>query len=159
MSMPCHRSPISPELVAFAKEAGGVSSIKRPGQGIAAPEDEEVARRIEDYFTKNFSYTLDLTDAADLFNGKDPLAVFVTSVRRGHCEFFAGAMTVACQSLGMRARMVHGFVTDEYNSMGGFFQVRKPHAHAWVEVLTAEHGWVMFDPTSGRQFPPNENRS
>jgi len=31
--------------------------------------------------------------------------------------------------------------------------VRQSHAHAWVEVLTP-HGWVTFDPTSGRSTPP-----
>ena len=54
---------------------------------------------------------------------------------------------------------VTGFVTDEYNSVGGYFQVRQCHAHTWVEVLTTQHGWVTFDPTSGRELNPNESRS
>jgi transglutaminase-like putative cysteine protease len=159
---------ISPELAAFARTAGGpltgqprVGLDGKPaGDARPATTDEQVARNIEQYLLLHFGYTLDLTGQADLFNGgKDPLAVFVTETKRGHCEFFAGAMTVACQSLGMRARMVAGFVTDEYNSLGGFFQVRQSHAHTWVEVLTPNHGWVTFDPTSGRELPPNETRS
>lgn len=159
---------ISPDVAAFAKTAGGpktgqprVGADGKPVEsGRPATTDEEVARNIEQYMLTHFGYTLDLTGQADLFaNGKDPLAVFVTQTKRGHCEFFAGAMTVACQSLGMRARMVAGFVTDEYNSLGGFFQVRQSHAHTWVEVLTPDHGWVTFDPTSGREMPPNETRS
>jgi protein-glutamine gamma-glutamyltransferase len=153
---------ISPELVAFAKTAAGplAAQPRVAANGEPGPNDEQIARNIEQYLLKNYSYTLDLTNQADLFNGgKDPLAVFVTQTKRGHCEFFAGAMAVACQSLGMRARMVAGFVTDEYNSLGGFFQVRQSHAHTWVEVLTPDHGWVTFDPTSGREMPPNETRS
>jgi transglutaminase-like putative cysteine protease len=148
-------------MAAFARVAVGSQELldrRSPTAGLSA-EDEEIASRIEAYFKANFTYTLDLTDAAALFEGKDPLEVFVTQTRRGHCEYFAGAMTLACQRLGLQARMVVGFNTDEYNRYSEVFQVRQSHAHAWVEVLTPNHGWVTFDPTSGREFPPNEARS
>jgi transglutaminase-like putative cysteine protease len=132
---------------------------RRPFDAIPTVVDAEIARTIESYFKVNFGYTLDLTDDASLFEGKDPLAVFVSQTKRGHCEYFAGAMVLACQSLGLKARMVTGFMTDEYNRYSEIFQVRESHAHAWVEVLTADKGWVTFDPTSGREFPPNESRS
>jgi transglutaminase-like putative cysteine protease len=152
---------ITPELAEFAKMAAGDAAKGRPeaSKGIAWSGDEQIARNIERYFQTHFSYTLDLTDSAGLFEGHDPLAVFVTQTKAGHCVLFAGAMTVACQSLGLRARMVAGFVTDEYNSVGQYFQVRQSHAHTWVEVLTTDHGWVTFDPTTGREMPPNESRS
>jgi hypothetical protein len=156
---------ISPEIVNFAKDpaVSGPFGAARQRTLIVTDHDEEIAQNIERYFKTHFSYTLDLTDSASKFVGKDPLAVFVTDpknggTRAGHCEYFAGAMTLACQSLGLQARMVVGFVTDEYNSVGGYFQVRQCHAHTWVEVLT-KRGWVTFDPTSGRELNPNENRS
>jgi hypothetical protein len=149
------------EITTFARDpaVSGPNVSKRVPTAVLTEYDEEIARNIEQYFKANFEYTLDLTDVASLFEGRDPLAVFVSQTRRGHCQYFAGAMTLACQRLGIQARMVVGFNTDEYNSYSQVFQVRQSHAHAWVEVLTAGHGWVTFDPTSGREYPPNESRS
>jgi hypothetical protein len=103
---------------------------------------------MERYLQQNFEYTLDLTDAKRI-EGQDPMVSFLYDLKRGHCEYFAGAMTLMCQSLGMQARMVVGFKCDEYNDLGKYYVVRQSHAHAWVEVKTAE-GWETFDPTSGR---------
>ena len=115
--------------------------------------DERIAAAIEKHLQTKFTYTLDLTDSKRLDN-QDPMAWFLSDKgHRGHCEYFAGAMTLMCQSLGLQARVVAGFKCDEYNNIGGFYQVRQSHAHAWVEVLT-KHGWVTFDPTSGREGPP-----
>jgi transglutaminase-like putative cysteine protease len=154
-------APENDEITTFARDpaVAGANVLKRPYPAILTEYDEEIARSIEQYFKANFEYTLDLTDVASLFEGRDPLAVFVSQTRRGHCQYFAGAMTLACQRLGLQARMVVGFNTDEYNSYSEVFQVRQSHAHAWVEVLTTAHGWVTFDPTSGREYPPNESRS
>ena len=84
-----------------------------------------------------------------VIEGQDPMVSFLYDLKRGHCEYFAGAMTLMCQSLGMQGAMVVGFKCDEYNDMGKYYVVRQSHAHAWVEVQTA-HGWKTFDPTSGR---------
>jgi transglutaminase-like putative cysteine protease len=160
---PRTESRISDEIANFARTDEVVPEALRRGRppsAIVTDSDEAIARAMEQYFRTHFGYTLDLTEDAALFDGgKDPLAVFVSQTKRGHCEFFAGAMVVACQSLGLRARMVTGFVTDEYNRYSEVYQVRESHAHAWVEVLTPDKGWVSFDPTSGRDFPPNEARS
>jgi len=75
---------------------------------------------------------------------------FLYDVKKGHCEYFAGAMTLMCQSLGMNARLVVGYKCDEYNQAGGYYMVRQSHAHAWVEVLTPD-GWKSFDPTSSTE--------
>lgn len=114
--------------------------------------NEAVARRIEQHLRSNFSYTLDLTDSAAQFSGVDPVVAFLTRVRKGHCRYFASAMTLMCQSVGIPARFVKGFKCDEYNPLGGYYIVRQSHAHTWVEVLTAR-GWMTFDPTASRQQP------
>jgi protein-glutamine gamma-glutamyltransferase len=114
--------------------------------------DEEIARNIESHLRSKFQYTLDLTDAPQ--QGKDPIVAFLYDWKRGHCEYFAGAMTLLCQSLGLQARMVVGFKCDEYNDFGNYYNVKQSHAHAWVEVLTASQGWMTFDPTSGRESGP-----
>jgi protein-glutamine gamma-glutamyltransferase len=67
----------------------------------------------------------------------DPIEDFVTEHRQGHCEYFATALTLMLRSQGIPARMVSGFMLDgtDWNSAGGYYQVRQLHAHTWVEVL------------------------
>jgi hypothetical protein len=76
------------------------------------------------------------------------MVAFLYDFKKGHCEYFAGAMTLMCQSLGMDARLVIGFKCDDYNEYGHFYTIRQSQAHAWVEVRTPT-GWKTFDPTSG----------
>jgi transglutaminase-like putative cysteine protease len=121
------------------------------GAGYVSPLDEQIAARIEAYLRRNYAYTLDLTTVQ--MHGRDPMAAFLTDFKKGHCEYFAGAMTLLCQSLGMQARYVVGFKVDEVNLYGHFYTIRQSHAHAWVEVRTTR-GWQTFDPTSGREAGP-----
>jgi hypothetical protein len=66
----------------------------------------------------------------------DPIEDFVTEHRQGHCEYFATALTLMLRSQGIPARMVCGFKCDrdDWNSGGGYYQVRQLHAHTWVEI-------------------------
>lgn len=111
--------------------------------------DGDIATNLERYLRTNFRYSLDVSAAAaDLPPGQDPLGWFVSeSGRQGHCEFFAGTMALACQALGIPARVVVGFKSDEYNPSIERHVVRRSDAHAWVEVLTID-GWRRYDPTS-----------
>ncbi len=123
----------------------------RPREDYVNALDEQLAVNIESHLKSTFTYTLDLTDAAKLRRDDDPMVAFLYDLKRGHCEYFAGAMALMCQSLGMQARVVNGFKCDDFNSIGtGYYLVRQSHAHSWVEVLT-EGGWKSFDPTSARE--------
>ncbi len=146
---------IDPKVAEFARraevsgtDAQGPLAARRGTPGIAGPYDEAIAENIERYLRTNFKYTLDLTDSKRIA-GRDPIVTFLYDLKRGHCEYFAGAMALMCQSLGMQARMVVGFKTtpDEYNGLGKYYLVRESAAHAWVEVR-APDGWHTFDPTS-----------
>jgi hypothetical protein len=123
----------------------------RPDKGVfyTSPLDEQIARKIESFLQHHYTYTLDLTNA-DQVPGRDPMVGFLYDFKRGHCEYFAGAMTLMCQSLGMNARLVVGFKCDDYNDFGHFYTIRQSQAHAWTEVLTTD-GWKAFDPTSGNE--------
>lgn len=116
------------------------------------PLDAQIAENIEHYLQNNYAYTLDLTDARRVLD-QDPLVAFLYDFKKGHCEYFAGAMTLMCQSLGMQARVVLGFKVppESYNDYGDYYIVRQSYAHAWVEVLTPD-GWISFDPTSGHDL-------
>lgn len=149
------RSQIDPRIEAFARrqEVTGVNDTgpladQRPADARTHALDSQIASNIESYLRREFAYTLDLTDTRRIA-GEDPLVGFLTDYQRGHCEYFAGAMALMCQSLGMQARVVIGFKTDEFNEFDDRFMVRQSHAHAWVEVLTPEGIWQTFDPTSG----------
>ncbi|MGA2440425.1 MAG: DUF3488 and transglutaminase-like domain-containing protein, partial [Tepidisphaeraceae bacterium] len=150
-------SVIDPEVAAYVRQpavcgadANGQPLAHYPLKGNHA-FDHEIAANIERHLRTNFSYTMDLTNIGSL-GDRDPMAAFLTDFKRGHCEYFAGAMTLMCQSLGIPARYVVGFrcEPDDFNTMGDYFFVRQSNAHAWCEVYTGQK-WETFDPTSGRE--------
>jgi hypothetical protein len=121
-----------------------------------------LARALEHYLrdSGDFQYTLE----GQKRNLKlDPIEDFVVEHRRGHCEYFAGALALMLRSQGIPARVAIGFRAGEWNSAGGYYQVRQLHAHAWVEaLLEPKHyldqdlgtsmrwqtgAWLVLDPT------------
>jgi hypothetical protein len=107
------------------------------------------AQALEGYLRSHYGYTLDLTGQPS----SDPLAYFLFQKRAGHCEYFAAAMTVMLRSVGVPARYINGFLTGEYNNIGGDYMVRASDAHSWVEVYFPSFGWMTFDPT-----PPSDEK-
>lgn len=114
------------------------------------PTDSEsirmIARAIEDHLTSGeYKYSL----SVPYRDGKTTLDEFVLREKVGFCEHFAAAMTVMCQTRGLRARVVNGYRGGEWNSTGGYYLVREQDAHSWVEVYTPDGDWATFDPTPG----------
>jgi len=99
--------------------------------------------RIENFLRTNYTYSLDFTEKGT----EDPIVEFLFDRKTGHCEFFATAMAMLCRTIGLPARVVNGFYTDEWNNYGEYFIVRRQDAHSWVEVWFNETGWLSFDPT------------
>jgi len=112
-----------------------------------APLDEETTLRIANRITRrlreDYTYTLDLTGASKTRDGVED---FLFHLKKGHCEYFASALTVMCRHLKVPARLATGFHTD------GGRVVRERNAHAWSEVYLPSRGWVIFDAT------PADNR-
>jgi hypothetical protein len=77
-----------------------------------------------------------------------PLVAFVSETKAGYCQHFAGAMALMLRLLGIPARVAVGFTSGMQQD--GEWVVTDHHAHAWVEVWFAGHGWLPFDPTPGR---------
>ena len=115
-----------------------------------ASSDLGRARAIETRLRTGYGYTLELPPVGTA----DPLANFLFVRRRGHCEYFASAMTVMLRTLGVPARMATGFESGIYNPLTGQWLMRASDAHAWVEAWLAGRGWTTFDPT-----PPDPNRA
>lgn len=106
---------------------------------------EFIAGRFRDYLrSERFEYTL---RRGPLKEKGDLVANFLFDNPRGHCEYFASAMTIMCQIVGIPARLVSGYQGGELNQAGGFYQFRQRDAHTWVEVYLPDRGWTQFDPT------------
>jgi transglutaminase-like putative cysteine protease len=82
----------------------------------------------------------------------DPVLQFLLRDRKGHCEYFASALALLGRSVGIPSRVVTGYRVVERNPLGNYYIVRERHAHAWVEVHLAGHGWVSVDPSPLRSF-------
>ena len=111
-----------------------------------APSDETamlIAARLAERLKQRCTYALDLTDAS---GDRDGIEDFLFHLRRGHCEYFASALTVMCRHLGVRARLATGF-RPEAGGQDGTCIVRQRDGHAWTEVYLRSRGWVVFDAT------------
>ncbi len=93
-----------------------------------------------------YAYTTDLRRLTKR-RGEDPIMTFLTRDRQGHCEYFASALCALCQSVGVDARLVAGFIAVEYDTAQSQYIVRSSNAHAWVEVRTGDALWTPFDGT------------
>jgi hypothetical protein len=113
-----------------------------------AANDLERIRAIEKGLRTSYGYTLQLPDREI----SDPLAHFLFTRKKGHCEYFASAMAVMLRSIGIPARLATGFQSGIYNPVSELWLVRASDAHSWVEAWIPGRGWTTFDPT-----PPDPN--
>ena len=105
---------------------------------------------LESYLKRENAYSLDLTwDPGD-----QPLSTFLFEVKSGHCEHFVSSMAIMLRVVGVPTRMVDGFLSGEFNTIGGSYIVRQSDAHSWVEAYVPGSGWMEFDPT-----PPDPNKT
>ena len=102
-------------------------------------DDLEKVKALESKLKSDFEYTTNI--AAE--NIED----FLFNKKKGHCEYFASALAILCRYIGIPSRIVSGFLSDEWNSIGKFYTVRFSHAHAWTEIFIKDKGWIKFDPT------------
>jgi len=93
----------------------------------------ERARYLEEKLASSgqFAYSLEGQARDPLL---DPIEDFVKNTPYGHCEYFATALTLMLRSQGIPARMVVGYVSDEYDMLGEYYRVRQRDAHTWVEA-------------------------
>lgn len=111
------------------------------------------ALALETYLRTSYRY-----DADSIFNsqGVTPIDHFLFESKKGHCEYFASAMTVLLRTQGIPARYVTGYPTSNYNPITGYYEIRALDGHAWVEAFIHGVGWVMFEPTPGFVVPEHQ---
>lgn len=98
-----------------------------------------------------FSYSLDLSrvGADPTLRETDPIERFLLHEPVGHCEYFAAGFVALCQSVGIDARIVQGFLAA---SIGDDRWVALDRdAHAWAEVRIESDRWTRQDPTATRR--------
>jgi transglutaminase-like putative cysteine protease len=105
--------------------------------------DRQRAVAIEGYLRRSYGYTIQLPAARPA----DPLADFLFTRKKGHCEYFASAMAVMLRTVGIPSRVVNGFQSGVWNPISGWYMIRASDAHSWVEVWLPRSGWTTFDPT------------
>jgi transglutaminase-like putative cysteine protease len=108
------------------------------------------AAAIEQYLKTNYQYSLEMYTEP----GADPLAYFLFTRKKGHCEYFASAMAVMLRTLHIPSRIINGFRGGEYNDVSGSWVIRGRDAHSWVEAYIPGFGWTEFDPTPSAGAPP-----
>lgn len=130
--------------------SGSVAALAERLTG-AYPNDYEKAAAIESYLKENYTYTL---KPGNVPEDKNLVEYFLFESKQGYCVYFASSMVMLCRSVGIPARYVKGYRADGIHN-GGQVSVKDSNAHAWVEVLIPNLGWVTFDPVSGNSFQQN----
>lgn len=102
--------------------------------GISRPQDK--ARALERYLQTQYSYSTQLQPMteAERSRHQDPVAAFLFERRRGHCEYFASALSLLLRAADIPSRSVNGYLGGEWNEFGSYLVVRQQHAHSWVEA-------------------------
>ena len=106
-----------------------------------AASDMERAFAIEEYFHENYVYSY--LGA----HGRQSLDEFLFETKGANCEYFATGMAVMLRTLGIPSRLIVGYLTNDWQKVGGYFDVRNSDGHSWVEAFMPGQGWVAFDPT------------
>lgn len=136
--------PENPDVRAIAEELLRARRID-PESDLSDPSVvRQVCATLRDHFQSGFEYTLDLPAPP---RDKDPIVWFLTTSKRGHCEYYASALTLMLQSLHIPARLVTGYLAADFNTLTGEYLVRESDAHAWVEVYLGEGRWQLYEPT------------
>ena len=73
------------------------------------------------------------------YNPDNVGAVKALELKKGDCTEYTDLMVTLCRAKNIAARHTYGYTTE-------FGDTPK---HSWVEVYTADYGWVPFDPTLG----------
>ena len=133
---------IPEELALYLEER--VRALTAPGARLAAMLD---ALRADGYISHGLGEDEPPSRSG---HGADRIAELVTAPRMiGDAEQYAVAAALMARQLGFPARVVFGFLPE-----GGV--VRGGDVTAWIEIDTAQYGWVAIDPVPEERPIPEE---
>ena len=144
------------DLQVPARERPALEAVARQ-LGLAGLPHAEAVRRVTAYFA-GFEYTTVRNHPfSELVPGSEtPLAEFLNTTRRGHCEYFATATTLLLRTAGIPARYATGFAVQDWSSWENAWVVRQRHSHAWARAFVAGH-WTDVDTTPAAWFSAEES--
>lgn len=144
------------DLAVPEKEKPALEAVVRQ-LGLAALPPATAAARVKAYLA-DFKYTTVRNHPfSDLIPGSEtPLAEFLNTTRRGHCEYFATAATLLLRTAGIPARYATGFAIGDWSSWEDAWIVRERHAHAWTRVFV-DGQWRDLDTTPAVWFAEEES--
>jgi transglutaminase-like putative cysteine protease len=126
-----------------------IKTQRKVPDGFDAENPYDLARTMERYLAnpQNFQYDPNVKDERDACGAASTVECFAI-IRRGYCEYYAGAMAAMLRFSGVPARVAYGFLSNPLSrGDANVEQVGGALAHWWVEVYFPGTGWVEFDPT------------
>ncbi|MDR0723141.1 MAG: tetratricopeptide repeat protein [Treponema sp.] len=138
---------LSPEAYALYTEYGGDEQIRALAQEICWGLEnywDQVQAIYEHLKYGEYRYSLKPGIAPD----GDQLGFFLFQSKKGYCSYYAFSMALLLRSLGIPARVAAGFFIQPETNTFDYYPVRSDMAHAWVEVLFPDYGWIEYDPTT-----------
>ncbi len=131
---------------------------------IIGPPAHESSKRIQEYaqllrrefYTKSLrmllEYLISFLQSATRYDpnppptpkNRDMVDYFLYTSLKGSCLHYATALAVLLRDMGLKARVVLGYITQPYNET---HQVIRNPPHLWVEIYVPGYGWLQVDPT------------
>ncbi len=131
--------------------------VRQLAQTIAdrQPTDYDVVEAFISEIDNRCKYNL---KAERIEGDQDRVEAFLFDTHEGYCDLFASSLTVMCRSVGLRARLMTGFIFDKSSKQGDGYLIRDRDAHMWTEVFFEGIGWLPFDATERAQMVPGGER-
>lgn len=101
---------------------------------------------IEDYFKKNYTYSLTPLEFPE---DRDFVDWFLFDTTEGYCTYYATAATVLARCAGLPARYVEGVSVGDTLRSRDVAEVTNLSVHAWTEIYLEGYGWITIEPTPG----------
>ncbi|HKI68801.1 MAG TPA: transglutaminase-like domain-containing protein, partial [Verrucomicrobiae bacterium] len=125
---------------------------------LANTNEDQTLRTVYDYFQANFTYSVWQKRDQTAATNETPLAHFLLTSHKGHCEYFATATVLLLRELQIPARYAVGYAVHEKSGSGCV--VRERDAHAWCLVWDRRtKTWKNFDTTPASWVQEEESRA
>ncbi|MGP1272654.1 MAG: transglutaminase family protein [Phycisphaerales bacterium] len=135
---------VDPVIARFAAQALEAAGIDPDPATRPTADDYAAVVALTSWLRGSKGYSLEIAPAPP---DRDATAWFLESADAGHCEYFASALALMCRAVGIRSRVVTGYLLTEFDESIEAYRVRRSHAHAWVEAEVGADDWREFDAT------------
>lgn len=107
------------------------SSIIRIANILKDTDSLKTVKYIYNYLEQNIEYSG--------FNSGEVGALTTLKTKKGDCTEYSDLFVALCRSIGYKARIIEGYMTEFDNTP----------LHSWNEVYIHKYGWIRIDSTPG----------